>query len=71
MNKQPSEEEAKKAIEALESIENYRAGECAEIDEFLEKTQGMVDEVYKALKPTLDRLRNHDTGEEEIRPIKL
>lgn len=68
MNNKPTEEEVKKAIKALEWIENYQCGEYVNMGAYATEH---FEEIYKELKPILDRLRKHDTGEEEIKPIKI
>lgn len=68
MNNKPTEEEAKRAIEALEAVENYQGGEYADFRVYATEH---FEEIYQDLKPILDNLRKHDTGEKEIKPIKL
>lgn len=68
MNNKPTEEEARKAIEAIETVENYQGGEYVDIGTYAAEH---FEEIYKDMKPVLDNLRKHDTGEEEIKPIKI
>jgi len=67
----PTEEEAKKAIDTLNAAKTHTGGDQVDIGEFLDITQDFINETYEKIKPVLDRLRRHDTGEEEIKTINL